>query len=454
MRRSDPDPRASARRRGGAARRVGTVGPALRAIALVTAVGVLASVLGSAPASPQAPCAPTTTNVVAGTAEGQDHRFVRVQVSVELFDAAGVRIGMDGCPSSGGYSRVVNLNTDLGGLGSNDPTGHTRAWSLPGLPANAVMANVEAYPKSPTGTDLTRYGRSFRHNRPVGDRSIDLQLPLNCGSADNSVFGRNGSIVGHITRDGRLVAANRISAWSYAEDTEAYPMGFGIDATIPAGEFTVHHLAPNQPYMVFLSLSASAPTLSIFGLWVDPCSTTTFDYVIGKFQDVPYSHPFFADVAYLLHEEVTDGFAGNMYRPDDEVTRQAVSAWLYRLNGEPAGPLGPGAERDVVGNAFETEIRWMLATGRAEGYQDRTFRPGACVTRQAMAAFLHREVGSPPGPFPSPGFGDVPPTHPFADEVAWASSEGVVSGYADGTFRPGECITRQAAAAFVHRATA
>jgi hypothetical protein len=46
-------------------------------------------------------------------------------------------------------------------------------------------------------------------------------------------------------------------------------------------------------------------------------------------------------------------------------------------------------------------------------------------------------------------FTDVPPSHPFYDEITWAEDQGVVNGYPDGSFKPGNTVTRQAAAAFL-----
>ncbi len=47
------------------------------------------------------------------------------------------------------------------------------------------------------------------------------------------------------------------------------------------------------------------------------------------------------------------------------------------------------------------------------------------------------------------GFSDVPPTHPFYDEIQWASDTGVVGGFPNGTFKPSRDVTRQAAVAFL-----
>jgi hypothetical protein len=44
----------------------------------------------------------------------------------------------------------------------------------------------------------------------------------------------------------------------------------------------------------------------------------------------------------------------------------------------------------AVGHPFCKEINWLKANGIATGFEDGTFRPGDNVTRQAMAAFLFR----------------------------------------------------------------
>ena len=69
---------------------------------------------------------------------------------------------------------------------------------------------------------------------------------------------------------------------------------------------------------------------------------------------------------------------------------------------EPSAPVIPhdGAQRfpDVpLDHLFFTEIAWMADTGITTGFADGTFRPVGEVTRQAMAAFMHRAAGSPYG---------------------------------------------------------
>ena len=48
-------------------------------------------------------------------------------------------------------------------------------------------------------------------------------------------------------------------------------------------------------------------------------------------------------------------------------------------------------------------------------------------------------------------FNDVPPQHRFYDEINWAAEHHITEGYSDGSFRPTDPVTRQAAAAFISR---
>jgi hypothetical protein len=48
-------------------------------------------------------------------------------------------------------------------------------------------------------------------------------------------------------------------------------------------------------------------------------------------------------------------------------------------------------------------------------------------------------------------FSDVPVDHPFFWDIQWLAATGISTGYDDGTFRPDEPVSRQAMAAFLHR---
>lgn len=48
-------------------------------------------------------------------------------------------------------------------------------------------------------------------------------------------------------------------------------------------------------------------------------------------------------------------------------------------------------------------------------------------------------------------FSDVPTNNPFHDDIGWMADHGIANGYADGTYKPTNPVTRQAFAAFLHR---
>jgi hypothetical protein len=171
-----------------------------------------------------------------------------------------------------------------------------------------------------------------------------------------------------------------------------------------------------------------------------------------RFVDVGSDHPFCPEIEWLADRGIADGWPDGTFRPTNELTRQAVVAFLHRLAGAPHVPADGAPFSDVdADHPFGVAISWAAEEGIVEGFPDGTFRSTRPMTRQALAAMLHRLAGAPAGPFPDPGFADVGADHRFATEIWWAAHEDIVDGYGDGTFHPGSDVTRQAAAAFLHR---
>jgi hypothetical protein len=178
-------------------------------------------------------------------------------------------------------------------------------------------------------------------------------------------------------------------------------------------------------------------------IWVNP---VTFD-------DTPRTYAFWRDVEWVADEGIAQGYADGGYHPAANISRGAMSAFLVRLAG--ATPPAPATATfaDVGTNhPFFAEIEWMNDQGITTGYPGNLFKPASPVTRQAMSAFLYRFGGSPP--FTPPGsatFSDVPLSHDFFAEIEWMNAEGITTGYPGNLFKPGGLVTRGAMAAFLHR---
>lgn len=158
------------------------------------------------------------------------------------------------------------------------------------------------------------------------------------------------------------------------------------------------------------------------------------------------------------------------YRPLLPVARDAMAAFLYRLAGQqPYTPPRTSPFRDVTPSTqFYKEICWLSDAGVAGGYADGTFRPLSSVNRDAMAAFLYRlnllsgpvDVEDAPwlggawyGSMPpdSSPFRDIDESTQFYAEMCWLAETGVSTGYPDRTFRPLAPVNRDAMAAFMRR---
>ncbi|EYR64778.1 S-layer protein [Actinotalea ferrariae CF5-4] len=137
---------------------------------------------------------------------------------------------------------------------------------------------------------------------------------------------------------------------------------------------------------------------------------------------------------------------------------------VLRVTGPVAGlmPVGRFAALtqfdDVwLTQPFAEDIVWLAASGVTSGYADGTFRPTDPVSRQAMAAFLHRMAGRPAVDLPAtPTYVDVLPGSQFYGEVEWLTAAGIATGTSapDGTvrFAPTAFVSRRAMAAFLYRA--
>ena len=188
------------------------------------------------------------------------------------------------------------------------------------------------------------------------------------------------------------------------------------------------------------------PAGDIGALEVQPCG--------DRFTDVATGQPFCWEIGWLAAAGVTGGQVDGSFGALAPVTRASMAAFLYRLAGSPPYTPGPVATfPDVpVDHPFRAPVEWLAANGVIGGYGDGTFRPGEPVTRQSMAAFLHRLASSPAvDTSGGPTFPDVPPSATLYVPVEWLASTGITGGFGDGTFRPTQPVTRRSMAAFLYR---
>lgn len=98
---------------------------------------------------------------------------------------------------------------------------------------------------------------------------------------------------------------------------------------------------------------------------------------------------------------------------------------------------------------FYYYIRWAHEGGIMKGVSDTLFSPNAPLTRAMLVTILWRTEGEIESG--SAGFSDVAEDSYYHDAVAWAKENGIVKGYSDTVFAPDDNITREQIAAIMHR---
>lgn len=157
----------------------------------------------------------------------------------------------------------------------------------------------------------------------------------------------------------------------------------GITTGYPDGSFRPQESVQRDAMAAFLFRKAGSPAG-----FVPPA--------ISPFRDLAPGDTFYKEITWLASKRITTGYDDGTFRPGTPVSRDAMAAFLYRyattLAGAPAYPAPATAPFSDVrpGDAFHREVSWAHAAGITTGYPDGSFRPGAPVSREAMAAFLYR----------------------------------------------------------------
>jgi hypothetical protein len=101
----------------------------------------------------------------------------------------------------------------------------------------------------------------------------------------------------------------------------------------------------------------------------------------------------------------------------------------------------------------ETAIESVKEAGIMTGYADATFRPNVVINRAEALTILFRTKNMDIGDIEYvPNFSDVPSDAWFADAVNLAVAEGWITGHGDGTFRPEDPINNAEWATLLQRA--
>ncbi|MYL49333.1 hypothetical protein GLV98_07540 [Halobacillus litoralis] len=151
-----------------------------------------------------------------------------------------------------------------------------------------------------------------------------------------------------------------------------------------------------------------------------------------------------SEILYLSDHEIISGYPDGSFKPKEEVTRGQVALMVIKDLYPEAAPQQNNPFVDVPKGKYYTDaVRVAYEKGIISGYPDQTFKPNAYITRAEVALIVDRAYsinreGNPHG------FTDDH-IFPWAQEsILDLNSKGIINGYTDGTFKPGNDITRAA----------
>ncbi|MFI2859326.1 Ig-like domain-containing protein [Paenibacillus sp. JSM ZJ436] len=231
--------------------------------------------------------------------------------------------------------------------------------------------------------------------------------------------------------------------------------------SVPAGAFTEDirlsiQKIPETPNMLSSKQVLASPIFAIVNSVSKKPSkpvslTLTFDR--GSLKEDQTPAVFYYDEVNKAWSEVEGGtIQGNKISVSiDQFGKYAVLA----LDKSPGDIIeDPSKElilHDISNHWAEENVRQAIRTGIVSGYPDGTFKPNASVTRAEFLLMLMNIVNVKAAVMDR-SFSDTAEIGEWAKQaVADALHAGIVTGYADGSFRPNANITRAEMAVMVAR---
>ena len=165
-----------------------------------------------------------------------------------------------------------------------------------------------------------------------------------------------------------------------------------------------------------------------------------------SFSDIG-SSSFSADIIWMAEAGITSGCGGGKFCPKGTVTREQMASFLARALSLPASSMDFFTDDEASGH--EADINRLAASGITGGCADGEFCPTRAVTREQMASFLSRALGLPVSPT---DFFTDDEASPHEGDINRLAASGVTGGCAADRYCPSVNVSREQMAAFLHRA--
>jgi spore germination protein YaaH len=146
----------------------------------------------------------------------------------------------------------------------------------------------------------------------------------------------------------------------------------------------------------------------------------------------------------LTQKGIISGFPDKRFIPNGNLTRAQAAALFVNFLGL-QNETGSGTFSDTADHWAEKQISITKQYGIFSGYNGNLFYPDKNITREEFAVICDKVLYSPDTvDFSQKIYSDVSPeTNPWSNKsIILLSMNNILSGYPDGTFKPGNTITR------------
>jgi hypothetical protein len=175
----------------------------------------------------------------------------------------------------------------------------------------------------------------------------------------------------------------------------------------------------------------------------------------NPYSDVPETAWYAEDVRYVTENGLMTGDNGN-FSPDTSMTRAMLVTVLYRLYGSPSVSAEPGFS-DIPGRQWYSDaVVWAAANNLVGGVGGNLFAPEDTITRQDMAVLFSRYASFAGKTLPAvrepETFADASEIADYAKQaVSDFNAAGIIGGVGDNKVNPRGETTRAETAALLHR---
>lgn len=225
-------------------------------------------------------------------------------------------------------------------------------------------------------------------------------------------------------------------------------------AVAAGGQLTAGHLYAAAERTV-CTVTTDAAILSVRGYY----TLETTGAARTPFTDVSSTDWYYSYVCYAYENALFQGVSATQFSPSTKMNRAMLATVLYRLAGAQGAAPGAGFTDVASGDWYANAVNWAAGAGIVTGYDDGCFYPNNDVTREQMAVMLYRYAKDYTGRDVSvsgslSGFSDHAEVSAWAETaLSWAVGSGILSGYEDGSLRPGGTASRAEVATMLQRFT-